>query len=409
AMRFQPRLRNGEIVKLSWSLNLYSRGNPVMWPREDNPTERDRYIDRFLIVFAFLMHCFQAELDAHYLLNNLEDIEDFSAGLPTILLQTEVIVRYVDVINHRDELKDLLKRFYTKIYVSQESDQPVFSRISRQLLGPRLITVFYVTTMLNYFQEFVVNILAGGREMIYKQVYFFDNTKMPQYLILIGINFWVGILIITMLFGDLNLLGELLMHLNACYLQLGKDLRLAAARLLESNDSTNIAADYRRELIKVLQRNIDLNDFAANLERLFTFRLFISFAASALILCVLLFISYKTPSENMVFIFWFISKFIEQFSFGYLGSVIYETTNELDMMYYCGDWEQIIYRSDNAEENKKLMKLVILSIELNSTPFSLTGLNYFSVTLTSVVKIVQGAFSYFTFLTSMSSSHSLQN
>ncbi|XP_051862841.1 odorant receptor 74a-like [Drosophila albomicans] len=342
-----------------------------MWPREDNPTERDRYIDRFLIVFAFLMHCFQAELDAHYLLNNLEDIEDFAAGLPTILLQTEVIVRYVDVINHRDELKDLLKRFYTNIYVPQESDQSVFSRISRQLLGPRMITVFYVATMLNYFQEFVVNILAGGREMIYKQVYFFDNTKMPQYLILIGINFWVGILIITMLFGDLNLLGELLMHLNACYLQLGKDLRLAAARLLESNDSTNIAADYRRELIKILQRNIDLNDFAANLERLFTFRLFISFAASALILCVLLFISYKT--------------------------------NELDMMYYCGDWEQIIYRSDNVEENKKLMKLVILSIELNSTPFSLTGLNYFTVTLTSVVKIVQGAFSYFTFLTSMSS------
>ncbi|XP_062123316.1 odorant receptor 74a-like [Drosophila sulfurigaster albostrigata] len=381
-MRFQPRLRNGEIVKLSWSLNLYSRGNPVMWPREDNPTQRDRYIDRFLIVFAFLMHCFQAELDAHYLLNNLEDIEDFSAGLPTILLQTEVIVRYVDVINHRDELKDLLKRFYANIYVSQESDQSVFSRISRQLLGPRLITVFYVTTMLNYFQEFVVNILAGGREMIYKQVYFFDNTKMPQYLILIGINFWVGILIITMLFGDLNLLGELLMHLNACYLQLGKDLRSGAARLLESNDSSNIAADYRRELIKVLQRNIDLNDFAANLERLFTFRLFISFAASALILCVLLFISYKVCVAFITFL---------------------THTNELDMMYYCGDWEQIIYRSDNAEENKKLMKLVILSIELNSTPFSLTGLNYFTVTLTSVVKIVQGAFSYFTFLTSMSS------
>ncbi|KAH8311694.1 hypothetical protein KR044_007587, partial [Drosophila immigrans] len=402
AMRFQPRLRNGEIVKLTWSLKMYSRGNPVLWPREDNPTESDRFIDRFLIVSAILMHCFMAELDAHYLLNNLKDIHDFSAGLPTILLQTEVIIRYLDAVKHRDELKHFLKRFYTNIYVSQESDPDSFSRISRQMMGPRLITVFYVMTMMNYFQEFVVNMIAGRREMVYKQDFFFDNTQMPTYLILIGVSFWVGILIITMLFGDLNMLGELLMHLNACYLQLGKDLRSAADRLLESDDSTNIAADYRRELIKVLQRNIYLNDFAAKLESLFTFRIFISFAASALILCVLLFITYRDPTDDMVFTFWFISKFIEQFSFGYLGSVIYETTNKLDRMYYCAGWEQIIYRSDNVRENIKLMKLVVLSIELNSTPFSLTGLKYFSVTLTSVVKIVQGAFSYFTFLTSMS-------
>ncbi|KAH8358586.1 hypothetical protein KR093_001110, partial [Drosophila rubida] len=401
-MRFQPRLRNGELVKQTWSLNIYSRANPVLWPREDNITDRDRYINQFIIVFAILMNCFQAEVDAHYLLNNLKDIDDFSAGLPTALLQTEVIIRYMDAITHRVDLKNLLKRFYNSIYVPQELDQRNFSRISRQLIGPRLITIFYVATMLNYFQEFVMNVIAGRREMVYKQVYFFDNTKMPMYIILIAINFWVGLLIITMLFGDLNMLGELLMHLNACYLKLDNDLRSATARLLESDETTNIAADYQRELIKVLKRNKDLNDFAAHLQNLFSFRLFISFAASALILCVLLFISYKNPAENMVFIFWFISKFIEQFSFGYFGSVIFETTNQLDRMYYCGEWEQIVHRSENVRENIKLMKLIVLSIELNSTPFSLNGLKYFRVTLTSVVKIIQGAFSYFTFLTSMS-------
>ncbi|KAH8358706.1 hypothetical protein KR093_001844, partial [Drosophila rubida] len=402
SMRYQPRLKNGELVKLSWSLNLYSRVNPVMWPRKDNLTARERYIDKFLILLAILIHIFQATGDALYLLNNVKDVEEFSVGIPTALLQVEGIVRYLESLQYRDELKQLLKRFYRSIYVPQESDQRVFSQISRHLIGPRVITVLYVATILNYTQEFVVNIIAGRRELVYKQDYFFDVTRMPTYIIVIAINFWIGILIVSMLFGDLNLLAELLMHLNACYRQLSNDLRSAASHLLESEDTTKIAADYRRELIKVLKRNMDLNDFAANLDKLFTFRLFVSFAIAAILLCVLLFISYKTPTDHMVFIFWFISKFIEQLTFGYLGSVIYETTNKLDVMYYCGGWEQIVHRSDDVQENIKLMKLVILSIELNSTPFSLTGLKYFSVTLTSAVKIIQGAFSYFTFLTSMS-------
>lgn len=33
------------------------------------------------------------------------------------------------------------------------------------------------------------------------------------------------------------------------------------------------------------------------------------------------------------------------------------------------------------------MKLIVLSIQLNSTPFNLTGLKHFRVTLTAVLKV----------------------
>lgn len=98
-------------------------------------------------------------------------------------------------------------------------------------------------------------------------------------------------------------------------------------------------------------------------------------------------------------------------------------TDDLSLIYYTCDWEQIIYRSNNTPENVQLMKLVKLSIQLNSRPFFVTGLKYFRVTLVAVLKvtikefkfemgyhiiqyivflqIIQGAFSYFTFLTSI--------
>lgn len=56
-------------------------------------------------------------------------------------------------------------------------------------------------------------------------------------------------------------------------------------------------------------------------------------------------------------------------------------------MYYCCGWEQIVNRSENTQDNIKLMKLIVLSIELNSTPFNLTGLKYFRVTLSTVLKV----------------------
>lgn len=57
------------------------------------------------------------------------------------------------------------------------------------------------------------------------------------------------------------------------------------------------------------------------------------------------------------------------------------------MMYYTSDWEQIVHQSEDVAENLRLMKLVTLAIELNSRPFFITGLKYFRVSLTAVLKV----------------------
>lgn len=62
-------------------------------------------------------------------------------------------------------------------------------------------------------------------------------------------------------------------------------------------------------------------------------------------------------------------------------------TDELSTSYYCCDWEEVIFHSRDAEENKKIMKLIALAIHLNSKPFRLTGLNFSVVNYETVVSV----------------------
>jgi len=71
AMRYQPRLRNGKLVKLSWTLDLFSRTNPGGWPLDDYSTDRDRFLDKAIVVSTLLVFCFQFEANVHYLLQYL--------------------------------------------------------------------------------------------------------------------------------------------------------------------------------------------------------------------------------------------------------------------------------------------------------------------------------------------------
>ncbi|EDV90822.1 odorant receptor 74a [Drosophila grimshawi] len=399
-MWYQPRLRNGELVKMSWPLALLRRLNPIAWPLDDSPSKKAILIERFLFMAALVVMIMHNEVDIHYFVVNLDDLNKLFEGIPTFLILVEINIRLLHIAIYKNRLRQLLQRFYAENYISEDSDPDTFRIIKRQLLGTRFITSFYMMTVIAFCMEPIRNIFQGRREMLYKQEYIFDNTKLPFYIPLICSNIWVGVLCTTVIIGDLNMLGEFMMHLNARYLQMDKDLKVSARRLIQSEDTTNIATDFHQELVKVLRRNAALNYFAKEVENQFTFRIFITFSFSATLLCVLAYLCYKNPVNSIVYIIWFTAKFMELLVFGYLGSILYETTDKLDVMYYCCDWEQVVYHSHNTYENVQLMKLVILSIELNSKPFALTGLNYFRVTLVAVIKILQGAFSYFTFLTS---------
>ncbi|XP_030384601.1 odorant receptor 74a [Scaptodrosophila lebanonensis] len=402
-MRYRPRLANGKLVSLPWPIAMYRVLNPTVWPLEDTASRWDIFVERALLVFSFLTFLQHHAVDLNYLLDNLNDMDIMLTGMPTYLILVEIQIRGFQLARHKAAFKRVLQKFYAEIYVPQATESNTYARIQRQMLGTRINSIMYIMALLNFFLVPIQNIIYHRREMLYKQLYPFDNTQLRFYIPLIGTNIFVGIIITTMLFGELNVLGEILMHMNARYGQLGEHLRMTAKHLLAANtvDKGRIARQYRQALVQILRRNVELNNFGAQVEAQFSFRIFILFAFSAALLCALSFKSYTNPSANFTYIVWFVAKFLELLAFGMLGSILYKTTDELGLMYYTSGWEQIVYHSSNVRENVLLMKMLTLAIEINSQPFFLTGLKYFRVTLVAVVKIIQGAFSYFTFLVSL--------
>ncbi|XP_017111702.1 odorant receptor 74a [Drosophila elegans] len=399
--RYRPRLPGGELAPMPWPVSLYRLLNHIAWPLEADSGRWSVLLDRVLIFVGFLVFCEHNEVDFHYLIANRQDMDNLLTGMPTYLILVEMQIRCYQLAWHKDRFRDLLQRFYAEIYVSEEAMPQLFAGIQRQMLATRLNSTVYLLALFNFFLVPVTNVIYHRREMLYKQVYPFDNTQLQYFIPLLGLNFWVGFVITSMLFGELNVLGELMMHLNARYVQLGQDLHRSAHKLLEGRGTANIATRYRLLLTHILRRNAALRDFGQRMEEEFSFRIFVMFAFSAGLLCALFFKAFTNPWGNVAYIVWFLAKFMELLALGMLGSILLKTTDELGMMYYTADWEQVVHQSDNVGENVRLMKLVSLAIELNSRPFFMTGLKYFRVSLTTVLKIIQGAFSYFTFLNSM--------
>ncbi|EDW41862.1 GM24344 [Drosophila sechellia] len=399
--RYRPRLPGGELAPMPWPVSLYRVLNHVAWPLEAESGRWTVFLDRLTIFLGFLVFCEHNEVDFHYLIANRQDMDNLLTGLPTYLILVEMQIRCFQLAWHKDRFRALLQRFYAEIYVSEEMEPHLFASIQRQMLATRVNSTVYLLALFNFFLVPVTNVIYHRREMLYKQVYPFDNTQLHfLFHSWCSTSGWASSSP-SMLFGELNIMGELMMHLNARYVQLGQDLRRSAQMLLKKRSSLNVAIAYRLVLTHILRRNAALRDFGQRVEKEFTLRIFVMFAFSAGLLCALFFKAFTNPWGNVTYIVWFLAKFMELLALGMLGSILLKTTDELGMMYYTADWEQVIHQSDNVGENVKLMKLVTLAIQLNSRPFFITGLNYFRVSLTAVLKIIQGAFSYFTFLNSM--------
>ncbi|ALC44962.1 Or74a, partial [Drosophila busckii] len=529
-MLYSPRLKDGSLVRLPWPVTLYKYFNHICWPLEDNVSNFYIYLDRCAIYIGFLIFCLHNEVDFHYVIHHRHDLDKMLEGMPTYLILVEIQIRGFQLAFTKQQFKRLLQQFYAQIYVTAQSEPTLYKLIQKQMLAMRLNSINYLLALLNYFMVPVWNIIYHRRDMLYKQVYLFDNTVLYFYIPLLICNYWVGFIIDSMLFGELNVIGELMMHLNARYVLLSRDLQQLAQRCLaKQRHSVNLAVDLQLQLRQLLRRHIALNAFAARMEPLyediqrqmqptrfnslnylaallnfgfvpvlniiynrremlykqvylfdntvwyfyypliacnywvgividsmlfgelnvlgefmmhlnaryiilsrdleslaarcitknkqrqhlayefklelkqllrrhfeltafvasiekeFSLRIFFSFSFSTGLLCALGFKAYTNPLGSLVYIFWFAAKFFELLAFGMLGSTLQKTTDNLSTMYYSCGWEQIMYHSPNEQENVLMMKLVKQAVQINATPVSLSGLNYFHVTLEAVV------------------------
>ncbi|KAM7350977.1 odorant receptor 74a-like [Cochliomyia hominivorax] len=399
---YRPRLPNGKPVPLNWALKLYRWTNIICWPLEDNVHRWCHLVDRFLWVLGFMSFAVHNDAELRYLRVYFNNLDEMLTGVPTYLVLIELHLRAFSLGLRKEDFKKLLKKFYAEIYIEESTNSKLFKQIQRQIRPILTFSLFYFCALNSYIFTAVYVLATNKRELLYKMIPIVDYKNNFYYFFpLLLSNIWVGFIVTTMMFGEGNMMGFLIFNLNGRYLMMRENFNKKVNALLKTDLNGYIVDRYERVLMETLKENLRLNKFAHEIQEEFSFRIFVMFSFSAISLCALGFKVYTSPVNSIGYAFWAIGKIQEILAFGELGSTIISTTDQLSTMYYESQWESIIERSPNTADNVKLLKFVNLSICTNRKPFHFTGLNFFNVSLISVVAILQGAGSYFTFLISL--------
>ncbi|XP_073844567.1 odorant receptor 74a-like [Musca autumnalis] len=396
----RPLLPNGEIAPLSWEIRLFFVN--VSWPMKINANLLTRIYDKATLVLGFLFFCYQNEAEMHYVVNNINDIGLALEGMATYLILVEAHLRIFNKGLYKNRFREFLNEFFDKIYMERSYNIDTYTDIQRKLLPTKVCSYAYILTLVTYFLVPVLGFFSNAHLVPFKTIFHYDLANWYYYVPTLFLTLWIGVAVVSHLAAESNLLATIILHLNARYLHLQSDLKELHSKL--SSDmklsSDRLLGEYRREFIEIVKRNVEYNDFSQKFQIQYSFCIFVMMALSAVLLCVLAFkaATLGMTTKNITFITWIIGKIVELLVFGTLGSQLIETTDKMSSCYYMANWEDVILKSSNTADNIELMKLLILSIELNQKPFSLTGFNYFNVSLATVVTILQGAGSYFTFL-----------
>ncbi|EDW64332.1 odorant receptor 35a [Drosophila virilis] len=399
-VRYVPRLADGQRVKLSWPLAVF-RFNHIFWPDDASTSSNWRRLDYGIALIGCLIFMLHNDAELRYLRFHRSNIDTLLTGMPTYVILVEAQLRTLDILWHRNQLRQLLQTYFSSIYVDRDAEPQLFRQIEFKMLPNRLVASLYLIAVSGYMIAPIVMLITGQKDFVFPMITPFNAQPLYIFVPLVLSSVWVALSIDTMAFGETTLLCELVAHLKGRYVLLQRDMNSSIDLILAARQRPHMAQQMRELLVQTLHRNVALNRFGEQLEAHFSVRLFIMFACSAILLCALGFKTYVSPTGTYIYPMWFGAKTMELLSLGQLGSELAYMTDSLSTMYYQSNWEQVLYYSTNPYENLRLLKVVVIAIEMNCKPYYMMGLKYFRVSLQAVLKILQGAFSYFTFLTSI--------
>ncbi|KAM8717885.1 hypothetical protein ACLKA7_004563 [Drosophila subpalustris] len=386
-VRYVPLLANGQRVKLSWPLKLF-RLNHIFWPLDKSTSTKWRYFDYSLALMGWIILLLHNDAQLRYL-RSQTDVNDFMSGMPTYLIIVESQIRSLHILWHREQLREVLEKFFSSIYVDPNKEPKIFLQIELKLRLNRFVSGLYLAAVSGYVLLPIVMLVKGSKDLLLPMILPFNVEPLHIFVPLTLSSVWVALQTDSMSFGETALLCELMGHLKARHQLIQRDLDESIEQILRARQRPQMAQQMREVLVQSILRNLELNQFSEQLEEHFTVQVFTMFGFSAILLCALGFMTYASPSDTYMYPIWFGAKTVEFISIGQFGTDLAYMTNNLSTMYYQSQWEQSLYYSTNSLENLRLMKVVLLAIELNYKPFYLTGLTYFRVSLQAVIKIAE--------------------
>ncbi|XP_067645908.1 odorant receptor 74a-like isoform X2 [Eurosta solidaginis] len=400
-MFYRPILPNGKKVPLTWQIVAFFIN--VTWPLNNNASTWIRLIDRCRILFCVWLLATCILFEYQELIQHKGDIIIMIQISVTITVAAESLIRMCFMAFDKEKLKEYLKGYYLHIYFDEETHGTIHRRIRKQTMPALMYSYSYIATLISYLVGPMIALMDGQRILPFQMKIPFNYQPLLIYTIVVLLNWYIGILVVTNIISESYLLVTSILNLNDRLVLLEQDIMNLGDEVLKSDNPETIADVFCEKLILLVKRNEELFSFAEIVEAQFTRPLFIMMSNSALLLCLVAFNAHETglDTENITYATWLSAKVAELVVLGYLGSLISARFDGLGNTYYSSNWEKIIYKSTNTEANIRTMKLMTRAITINQRPFMLTGMGFFHVNLGTTVTLLRVAGSYFTFLCSM--------
>lgn len=168
-----------------------------------------------------------------------------------------------------------------------------------------MFSFMYLVALLMYILLQPIYFLStGSRELLYKMTTRFDHRPLPIYLLCLGSNMWVGIIVASLMFGEANVISTLIFHLNGRFIIMKEKLVKRTDYILQHQGNGElIAKDFQRILVETLKENMRLNVFAQQIQDEFSFRLFVILSFMAASICALGFKVYTVSLNGTEYFF----------------------------------------------------------------------------------------------------------
>lgn len=166
-----------------------------------------------------------------------------------------------------------------------------YKDIQRKLLPTKMCSYSYMLTVVTYFLVPVMGFFNHSHLVPFKTIFHYDLDSWALYVPTLAVSLWTGVAVVSHLAAESNLLAMIILHLNARYLHLQRDLKELQAKLSQDMklSTDKVLAEYRKAFIGIVKRNVEYNDFAQKFQKQYSFCIFVMMAFSAVLLCVLAF------------------------------------------------------------------------------------------------------------------------
>ncbi|XP_055844697.1 uncharacterized protein LOC129911066 [Episyrphus balteatus] len=406
---FIPTTSRGERINsiMFWLLKFN-----WVWPLAEDSPEYQNIIVNCLV--WILLSGFFAVFYAEYLFIkvNQKDISQVAEGLCALIIGTQGIVRVFHLILRRNQMRDVLQKFYKKIYVEKTENEKLHTSCENSLRLVYFMTWSFLLTLFFIYLSAAIKVARDPRSnekpYLVKMEFFYDAQEPWKYAFTVIYTGYVGFCTACIISAEDFIVGSTLTHCAARYQMLHKDLSELYEKSLKSFKSLNQEKPdemyniFRANLKVIIKKQQNLDKFLQEIQSFLSLPIFSLVLFGVFLMCTVAFALQRNglSLETFRYFFWLVSICLQFLMIGSFGQRCTDAAAQMSESYYMCNWELILFYG-NTQANVRLIKDISFAIYRSQKSVHLNGMNFMVLSSKSIGSAMSSSVSYFMFLNEM--------